>query len=524
MSIHLYAEHLVNIRTLSIQASLSTVSNKETHVTLSADGSNLSLRHEGDVATIKLPINVPGGHNAATLTIPAAPTKDLSFRVSLSEKPGSGLLTTGSQEDSNVVPWTATSLTSHSEIACQACHSVIIARGDIKVWKDLPSENWAEMMDFWHCHRPDVPDSDGHDHIAPNKGYAANSRLAIESGVGMVDPVDFVFAASNCQNITVGTDFLSSLHSFSPPTGNKNRPLQAIRSSPREATGYKCPRLKRGGRKSELAFMVGLAECLPSSCGFFYCRVYESMDLTRFQLDTSNLHRTCLGYMELWRHMLLILLLYQTVESPKSMNSDLSLQCNFCNTLLGHIHTSSEGYKLRKSHLSVSSNANSPIISYPADKWLACHLLSSVESQGVRKFLIESTESDEVAIKAWIFTPDTTISSSAAENPDTMRAVKVLWITCVAPPKEAGALNRQALSEGELELPPNEMSQLQKALEQSAALLPQNARKFQSWNVGLLPRFTLSDIGSENYPSRPLVLLPEVPDLRDKEILSQLVT
>ncbi|RMY65808.1 hypothetical protein D0862_15247, partial [Hortaea werneckii] len=78
--IHLYAEHLQNIRTLSIQASLATFSNTETKATLSADGSQLSLSHEGETATIQLPITVPGGHNDATLIIPSAPSKELTFR------------------------------------------------------------------------------------------------------------------------------------------------------------------------------------------------------------------------------------------------------------------------------------------------------------------------------------------------------------------------------------------------------------------------------------------------------------
>lgn len=233
MTIHLYAEHLVNIRTLSLQASLSTVSNQQTKATLTADGNTLTLSHEGEVASIQLPIRVPGGHNDATLTIPAAPTRDLSFRISLQEKPGAnGLLTNVSHEDTHVIPWTATVLTPYTEIACKSCNSVIIFRGRVKVWKDLPSENWAEMMDFWHCHRPHVPHN--HDKDVPQKGYSADSRLALVSGVGMVDPVDFVLAAEDCENITVGAASISSpLSHFSPEScfrTDKNRLFQAARS------------------------------------------------------------------------------------------------------------------------------------------------------------------------------------------------------------------------------------------------------------------------------------------------------
>lgn len=247
MSIHLYAEHLVNIRTLSIQASLSTATNEETRAELVANGTKLSLSHEGETATVELPIRVPGGQSKATFVLPPVATKEISFRISLEEKPGSTFLRgSNDHETDDIVPWTATALTAEAEICCRSCKSVIVSRGKVKLWKDLPSENWAEMMDFWHCHRPDVPHD--HDHKTPVKGYSADSRLVIQSGVGMVDPVDFVLAVEDCSNLTVGCknirSFTSLLHSIHSSTGKKNRSFQAARSQFRGVSGYKCPRLK----------------------------------------------------------------------------------------------------------------------------------------------------------------------------------------------------------------------------------------------------------------------------------------
>ena len=246
MTIHLYAEHLVNIRTLSIQASLSTVCNKATRATLSADGSALTLAHEGEVAVIHLPIKVPGGHNDATLTIPAAPTKDLGFRVSLQDKSSSnGLLTDASLEHDNVVPWPAPAMTAETAIACKACNTELVNRGQVRVWKDLPSENWAEMMDFWHCHRPDVPHD--HDHKTPLKGYSATSKLALQSGVGMVDPTDFVLIPEDCSNIKVGLNpspsvrFIQAGHYY----GQKEPVFLAARSSIMESVGIQVSKIKQ---------------------------------------------------------------------------------------------------------------------------------------------------------------------------------------------------------------------------------------------------------------------------------------
>jgi len=205
--IHLYAEHLLNIRTLSIQASLSTISNEETRATLSADGSTLTLHHEGEKASIELHVAIPGDRSDATLTIPAAPTKDLTFRLQVEEKTNSdNILGHGYPDDRLFDPWTAASLTLGTEVSCSKCSAILLPRDRIHTWKDLPSEGWAEMMDFWHCHKPYAPHGHGQDrNVGQHKAYSAAGKLAIEAGVGLVGAMEFVFAREDTQNVTVGT-------------------------------------------------------------------------------------------------------------------------------------------------------------------------------------------------------------------------------------------------------------------------------------------------------------------------------
>ncbi|KAK3675430.1 hypothetical protein LTR78_004513 [Recurvomyces mirabilis] len=204
-TIHLYAEHLQNIRTLSIQASLATVSNQETRAKLSADGSLLTLQHEGESASIQLPLDI-GRHSDAILTIPAAPTKELSFRLSVQEKAdASGQLAANGSEDGLIEPWTASDMTAQTEMQCAACNAILVPRGEITRWKDLPSEGWAEMMEFWHCHKPDAPQSHDHSHGRDienaGRGFAANSTLAVRTGVGLVGPTEFLLAPDDCKSI-----------------------------------------------------------------------------------------------------------------------------------------------------------------------------------------------------------------------------------------------------------------------------------------------------------------------------------
>lgn len=55
-------------------------------------------------------------------------------------------------------------------------------------------------------------------------------------------------------------------------------------------------------------------------------------------------------------------------------------------------------------------------------------------------------------------------------------------------------LNQQSLSEGELELSLPEMEALQACLLRSLELMPVPARTFLDWNVGLLGRFSSTDL------------------------------
>lgn len=61
-------------------------------------------------------------------------------------------------------PWPTTSLKqlalTKSHFACSQCHETLLTCENIKSWKALPTETWAEMMDFWHCHKPSGPGSE----------------------------------------------------------------------------------------------------------------------------------------------------------------------------------------------------------------------------------------------------------------------------------------------------------------------------------------------------------------------------
>lgn len=194
MAIHIYAEHLINIRTLTIQISLPTSSDGST--TLFADGNGLTLSHQHATVKVTLPVSIPETE-LLKLSVPPAASTNLSFRIRLDDSSPRD-----SQSSETVIPWTATSLSHQVDLQCKACHAEILPRGQIQTWKDLPSEGWAEMMEFWHCHKPNEPHD--HEHQTDKKGYSADSMLAITPSVGLVNATSFVLAADDCKNIKVG--------------------------------------------------------------------------------------------------------------------------------------------------------------------------------------------------------------------------------------------------------------------------------------------------------------------------------
>ncbi|KAF1975834.1 hypothetical protein BU23DRAFT_552317 [Bimuria novae-zelandiae CBS 107.79] len=217
-SITLYAELLLHIRTVTLFASLRTVHTHETKARLDSDGHSVTVTHEGTSATIRLPVQVGAGGDAA-LSIPGdPPSKDLTLRLQMEEKEGTDLLGTLLSEEhkANIVPWDGASLNDGKAVGvhCKSCQEVIVPPGAIRQWRDLPNENWAEMMDFWHCHKPD--EHHLHDHTQKDaiskKGYAASNRLQATEGISFVDLASFLLKDEDCKGIEASDTSLHCAH------------------------------------------------------------------------------------------------------------------------------------------------------------------------------------------------------------------------------------------------------------------------------------------------------------------------
>lgn len=215
----IYAELLSNIRQISVIASLDTPSDASTKVQLSANGQEVILHHQGRTASLSLSGQVAP---SPRLQQPVLGSKELSWRLPLRE---SFARSNAESATNNEAPWpameTAQDAENH-EFYCSSCGAVILKGGVLRHWRDLPSENWAEMMDFWHCHKPDIPEAkgnehDGHFHEDPNasRGYGANTKFTAQSGIGFVDLTTFLVAESDCSEVEVSCFFRISISQFS---------------------------------------------------------------------------------------------------------------------------------------------------------------------------------------------------------------------------------------------------------------------------------------------------------------------
>ncbi|RPB02371.1 hypothetical protein L873DRAFT_1826781 [Choiromyces venosus 120613-1] len=185
-----YAELLENIRSIAISIQLPSPSNSTTKLDLDSP-CLVNLHHDGQSTLLNLPGNVtPAAALALRICKPGEQT--LCYRLPVS--PPKSLST----ETENYVPWTAMELNKEASTLfnCRACRAEVIPRGRIKTWKDLPSGNWEEMMDFWHCHKPD--ESHSHSHIDKTRYAPLQRGYVAESGTALVNLTYFLLAEADC--------------------------------------------------------------------------------------------------------------------------------------------------------------------------------------------------------------------------------------------------------------------------------------------------------------------------------------
>ena len=166
-----------------------------TTATLSLDRKYFHISYYGQRFSIELPCEVSGDRG---LDIPARKDNEVTFRLQVSDS-----VELASRFADVESPFPIDSLSLKSEIACNSCKSVI-TKGSIGIWRDLPRENWADMMDFWHCHRPD--ESQIRAVSVASKEYEVSDRSFVRKGLGLADRCHLIVSEDDCSNIKVSNE------------------------------------------------------------------------------------------------------------------------------------------------------------------------------------------------------------------------------------------------------------------------------------------------------------------------------
>ena len=192
-SIHLYAELLLNIKSVTLIANIDSASTEDTQAILVTNGSTLSLTHLDQEAVIRLPVKTIG-NASATLTLPANLPKQLSSRLEVDGGNVADLLTL-QEETQNHVPWSATDFSESHFICCCFCSQTVVVAGAVSEWRNTPSEDWAELSDFWLCHGSQ---KDFRLSTTSTRPFNESHLLTTINDIAFIDSSSFFLSPNSC--------------------------------------------------------------------------------------------------------------------------------------------------------------------------------------------------------------------------------------------------------------------------------------------------------------------------------------
>lgn len=212
----IYAEYLRNIHSITVQVEfpISLSSTEPCSVEIRENGRVFAVCNGGREYALRLPATTVA---KGPLLQPAVGQSGVSYRLPVAVAPSSdhrdGLQRSSlSASPDNFLPWCAPDLNSHEVIIhCRQCLSEIVPLGAVKKWKDLPSHNWAEMMDFWHCHKPHPTQGSSEptcSHAGGEKWRGSGSvgninGFTAQRQVGLVGIMALILARQDCVGVVV---------------------------------------------------------------------------------------------------------------------------------------------------------------------------------------------------------------------------------------------------------------------------------------------------------------------------------
>lgn len=215
-----YCEYLPRLNTVSVSIDVACESIKDIQ-RITCQGQSLHIVAKSFEKTLCL----PHGFDLSLARVGSLLNVDGLLRLNVISP--RNLDATNSLMDSLASRWSCKDLqtktplvkgANHFTFVCKKCNSSIID-SSVKSFKDLPSEYWYELMDFWHCHKPnnDDPSHLTYGELTPQ----TNDVIYIGSHYLLLRPIptvltqdlDSVAVCKQC-GTTLGEDLNSSLKLF----------------------------------------------------------------------------------------------------------------------------------------------------------------------------------------------------------------------------------------------------------------------------------------------------------------------
>ncbi|EMR11680.1 hypothetical protein PNEG_00117 [Pneumocystis murina B123] len=95
-----------------------------------------------------------------------------------------------------ISPWSAVYIDPNSDFCCGFCLCFLLNKDQIKHWRNLPSDNWVDMMDYWVCCKEKY-------NAFGNYGMLQKIKSLSDSGIIFVGLSYFLISEKNLQNIKV---------------------------------------------------------------------------------------------------------------------------------------------------------------------------------------------------------------------------------------------------------------------------------------------------------------------------------
>ena len=166
-------------------------------------------------------------------------------------------------------------------------------------------------------------------------------------------------------------------------------------------------------------------------------------------------------------------------RSLENNDSIYQAHCKDCDTILGYRDPQTEGIRLQKPYLALSSQRDSTTRSHDAAHWFSCYLNQATETQGVRKFVFPTLPHE-----IWVFS--TNLAYSSLECSEPKQAMKVLF-KAREEGQDVETLRAGNLLIETLTLSPSLEELFYQVLQQENAKLPESLQSLMGWQVAVLP-------------------------------------